>query len=127
MMEAGRILHHLAHNASDPRNTILVVGFQAEHTLGRRIVDRSPTIKVFNEEMPLRAQVEVLGSYSAHGDRHELQSWVDAVRAGNGERGVPEVYLVHGEPDSQDAFAGQLRRTGYARVHTPERNVTVTL
>ncbi len=127
MMEAGRILHHLAHNASDPRNTILVVGFQAEHTLGRRIVDRSPTIKVFNEEMPLRAQVEVLGSYSAHGDRHELQSWVDAVRAGNGERGAPEVYLVHGEPDAQDAFAGQLRGAGYGHVHTPERNATVTL
>ena len=127
MMEAGRILHHLAHNASDPRTTILVVGFQAEHTLGRRIVDRSPMIKVLNEEIPLRAQVEVLGSYSAHGDRHELQAWIDAVRAGNGKRGAPKVYLVHGEADAQDAFAGQLREAGYAHVHTPKRKDSITI
>ena len=127
MMEAGRILHHLAHNASDPRTTILIVGFQAEHTLGARIVDRAPVIKVFNEEIPLRAQVEVLGSYSAHGDRHELQAWLDAVRAGNGERGAPEVFLVHGERNVQDAFAEQLRGAGYDRVRTPEQHTVVTL
>jgi metallo-beta-lactamase family protein len=127
MMEAGRILHHLAHNASDPRTTILVVGFQAEHTLGRRIVERAPVIKVLGEEIPLRAEVVVLGSYSAHGDRHELQRWLDAVRAGNADGTSPIVHLVHGEPDAQDDFAVQLRAAGYARVDAPEPHTTTVL
>ena len=60
MCESGRILHHLANHASDPRSTILIAGFQAEHTLGRRIVERAPTIRVLGREMPLRANVDVL-------------------------------------------------------------------
>jgi metallo-beta-lactamase family protein len=127
MAEAGRILHHLAHNASDPRTTILIVGFQAAHTLGRRIVERAPMIRVFGDEIPLRAHVEVLGAYSAHGDRHELQEWLDQVRDGGSSRSVGEVYLVHGEPPSQDAFAMQLREAGYASVHAPEPFETITL
>jgi metallo-beta-lactamase family protein len=127
MCEAGRILHHLAHGASDPRNTILIVGFQAEHTLGRRIVERAPMIRVFNAQVPLRAQVEVLNGYSAHGDRHELQRWLDAVRAGGTGGAAPEVYLVHGEREAQDAFAGQLARAGYPSVHVPERHAVASL
>jgi metallo-beta-lactamase family protein len=127
MCEAGRILHHLANNAANPSTTILIVGFQAEHTLGRRIVDRSPMIRVFGDEIPLRARVVVLNGYSAHGDRHELQSWLDAVRAGGDGRGVPRVLLVHGEVPAQDAFAEQLRGAGYTDVHAPERNESITL
>jgi metallo-beta-lactamase family protein len=125
MAEAGRILHHLAHGASDPRNTILIVGFQAEHTLGRRIVEHAPVLRVFGDEVPLRAHVEVLAGYSAHGDRHELQDWLDAVRDGGqesagGSRGqAPNIYLVHGEPEAQDAFAEQLRAAGYGSVEAP--------
>ena len=127
MAEAGRILHHLAHGASDPRTTILIVGFQAEHTLGRRIVERAPVLRVFGEEIPLRARVEVLNGYSAHGDRTELQRWLDTVRAGNANAAAPVVHLVHGEPDAQDAFAEQLRGAGYASVSTPMPRTTVTL
>ena len=72
MCESGRILHHLGHSAGDPRTTILIVGFQAEHTLGRRIVEKRETIRVFGDEIPLRARVEVLTGYSAHADRNEL-------------------------------------------------------
>ena len=126
MMEAGRILHHLAHGAGDPRTTILIVGFQAEHTLGRRIVERAPAIKVFSEEIPLRARIEILNGYSAHGDRHELQRWLDAVRDG-GAGSTPHVCLVHGERAAQDAFAEQLRGAGYAGVQAPEQNAVVTL
>ena len=125
MAEAGRILHHLAHNAADPRTTILIVGFQAEHTLGRRIVERAPVIKVFNEEVPLRARVEVIGSYSAHADRHELQAWLDHVRGDTAT--MPRVYLVHGERTVQDAFAVQLQGAGYTSVHAPEPREVVTL
>ena len=127
MMEAGRILHHLAHNASDPRTTILIVGFQAEHTLGRRILERAPVIKVLGEEISLRAQVEVLAGYSAHGDRHELQRWLDTVRAGNSGAAAPVVHLVHGEPEAQDGFAVQLRAAGYSAVNVPEWHSTTVL
>ena len=115
MVESGRILHHLRHGASDPRNTVLIVGFQAEHTLGRRIVERRPVLKIFGDEVPLAAQVEVLNGYSAHGDRTQLQHWLREVRAGgvsNG-RGAPRVHLVHGEPAAQDAFVSTLQADGF--------------
>jgi metallo-beta-lactamase family protein len=127
MMEAGRILHHLAHNASDPRTTILIVGFQAAHTLGRRIVERAPVIRVFGEDVALRAQVIELAGYSAHGDRHELHGWLNAVRDGNPGSTAPTVHLVHGEPDAQDAFAVQLRAAGYGAVDAPGPHSTTTL
>ncbi|HXT17505.1 MAG TPA: MBL fold metallo-hydrolase [Gemmatimonadaceae bacterium] len=123
MAEAGRILHHLAHGAPDPRNTILIVGFQAEHTLGRRIVERRETLKIYGEEVPLRARVEILNGYSAHADRGERRRWIDAVR-GPSRRDLP-VHLVHGEPEAQDAFAASLRADGYA-VTTPERGATTS-
>lgn len=116
MAEAGRILHHLAQGAGDPRNTILIVGFQAEHTLGRRIVERAPMLRVFGEEVPLRAQVAVLNGYSAHADRTELASWLGRVRAD--DRAFGPVWLVHGEQDAQDALATALRAQGY-RVDIP--------
>ena len=110
MAESGRILHHLAHSAGDSKNTVLIVGFQAEHTLGRRIVERQPMLTVFGEEVPLRAQVEVLTGYSAHADRTELMAWLDAVRATSPR--LADVFLVHGEAEAQDAFAAQLARHG---------------
>jgi metallo-beta-lactamase family protein len=111
MAESGRILHHLAHGAADPRNTILIVGFQAEHTLGRRIVERRETIRVFGEEIPLRAQVEVLNGYSAHADRKGLRDWLASVRATSPD--LSDVYLVHGEPQAQDALAAELVQDGF--------------
>jgi metallo-beta-lactamase family protein len=118
MAESGRILHHLAHGAADPRNTILIVGFQAEHTLGRRIVERRPRIKVFGDEIPLRAEVVVLNGYSAHADRTELLAWVDAVRRTS--PGLKTIHLVHGEPPAQDAFAAALTQRGFS-VKCPQR------
>jgi metallo-beta-lactamase family protein len=120
MAEAGRILHHLANGADDPRNTILIVGFMAEHTLGRRILERTPVLRVFGEEVPLRAQVEVLNGYSAHADRHDLHAWVRHVRGENGSGASPQVFLVHGEAAGQDALAETLRADGFA-VTIPSR------
>jgi len=122
MAESGRILHHLAHGAPDPRNTILIVGFQAEHTLGRRIVERRPTLKIFGDDVPLKARVEILNGYSAHADRRELRRWLGAVR-GDSERELT-VHLVHGEPGPQQALAATLRDEGYV-VDAPERGATV--
>ena len=123
MAEAGRILHHLANGAAEPRNTILIVGFQAEHTLGRRIVERRPTVKVYGEEIPLRAHVEVLNGYSAHADRSELRRWLDVVR---GARQQLPVHLVHGEPAAQQALAESLGADGYV-VNVPARGERVDL
>ncbi len=116
MCESGRIVHHLHQGASNPRNTILIVGFQAEHTLGRRIVERREVIKTFGEEVPLKAQVAVLNGYSAHADRTELAAWLKGVRATSPR--LKDVFLVHGEPEAQEAFAEQLRPSGY-RVQMP--------
>lgn len=116
MVESGRILHHLREGAGDSRNTILVVGFMAEHTLGRRILERQPVLRIFGEEIAFRAQVEVIGGYSAHADRTELAAWLDAVRAQSPALG--DVWLVHGEPDAQDELSAALGRKGY-RVHCP--------
>jgi metallo-beta-lactamase family protein len=124
MAESGRILHHLLHSAGDPRSTILIVGFQAEHTLGRRIVERQRALKILGEEVELRARVEVLNGYSAHADRRELTVWLDAVRAGAEE--APRVWLVHGEPPSQAALAASLRDRGY-QVDAPAVGDRVTL
>lgn len=123
MAESGRIVHHLAHGAADPRNTILIVGFQAEHTLGRRIVERQQKIRVFGDEIPLRASVEVLNGYSAHGDRSELLRWIEGVRSKSPE--FHEVHLVHGEPEAQDTFANELRMRGM-QVTAPARASVVS-
>jgi metallo-beta-lactamase family protein len=110
MVESGRILHHLAQGASDPRNTILIVGFQAEHTLGRRIVERRPMLRIFGDEVPLRARVEIINGYSAHADRVELGSWIDRVR--DRSPGLEQVWLVHGEPPAQDELATAFHAKG---------------
>jgi metallo-beta-lactamase family protein len=124
MAESGRILHHLAHGAPVPANTILIVGFQAEHTLGRRIVERRQMLRIFGDEVPLRAAVEVIDGYSAHADRGELQSWLERV-AQQGRR-PREIFLVHGEPEAQDAFAERLGAGGWsARCPTPGTRVTL--
>ena len=122
MVEAGRILHHLLQGAGDPKNTILIVGFQAEHTLGRRIVERAPVLKIFGEEVPLRAHVEVINGYSAHADRTELASWLDAVKAGSPQ--LSAVHLVHGEPHAQDALQTTLTAKGYS-VTCPEPHTRI--
>ncbi|CAN5673700.1 hypothetical protein BH23GEM1_BH23GEM1_02940 [soil metagenome] len=124
MVEAGRILHHLAQGAADPRNTILIVGFQAEHTLGRRIVERRPVIKVFGDEVQLKAKVEIINGYSAHADRGELASWLESVREGS--PALRSVYLVHGEPPAQDELTTSLTAKGFS-VSSPASGSTVTL
>jgi metallo-beta-lactamase family protein len=124
MADSGRILHHLLHGASDPRNTIAIVGFQAEHTVGRQIVEHRPTLKVFDAHVPLKAQVEVLDGYSAHADRRELQRWLDLVRGGT--PALRKVYLVHGEPPAQDALAAQLTGAGYV-VTAPAPGAVIAL
>jgi metallo-beta-lactamase family protein len=124
MAEVGRITHHLKYGAPDARNTILIVGFQAEHTLGRRIVERRDTLRILGEDVALRARVEVLNGYSAHGDRSELGRWLDLVRGASAK--APPVWLVHGEPPAQEALAARFRVRGHT-VHIPAPGDTAAL
>lgn len=124
MAEGGRILHHLLHGASNPRNTILIVGFQAEHTLGRRIVERQPMLKILGETVDLRAHVEILNGYSAHADRTELASWLDRVRKSSPN--LKKVCLVHGEPKPQTALTERLEAKGYV-VESPAPRSKLTV
>jgi metallo-beta-lactamase family protein len=112
MMENGRILHHLAQGASDSRNTILVVGFQAEHTLGRRVVEKQPILQIFGDDVSLHARVEVINGYSAHADRTELISWLGRVKEHSPTLGP--IWLVHGEAAVQDEFKTKLTALGYS-------------
>jgi len=121
MMENGRIVHHLAQGASDPRNTILVVGFQAEHTLGRRVVERQPVLHIFGEDVPLHARVEVINGYSAHADRTEMTTWLGRVKDKSPRLGP--IWLVHGEAPVQDEFRDNLASKGYS-VECPEPHTT---
>ena len=124
MAEGGRILHHLAHGADNPRNTILVVGFMAQHTLGRRIVEQRPTLRIYGDDVPLRAKVEIINGYSAHADRTELQRWLDEVKMTSPP--LERVFLVHGEPEAQDSLADHLEELGY-RTSCPTPGTRVQL
>jgi metallo-beta-lactamase family protein len=116
MAESGRILHHLANGIGDHRNLILFVGFQAEHTLGRRLQEERPTVKIFGEELPRRAEVATIGGYSAHADKDELRRWV---RKLGGQ--VRRAFVVHGEPDAAQGMAQILKEEGVRRVVIPKQ------
>ncbi len=103
MAEAGRILHHLKNNIEDPVNTILIVGWQAPDTLGRRIVEKQPKVKIFGEEYFLKAEVATINGFSAHADRSELLDWVSHM----GKR-PSHTFIVHGEEEASLAFADSL-------------------
>ena len=115
MAEAGRILHHLRNNIEDPKNTVLIVGFQAAHTLGRRIVERTPIVKIFGEEHQLKADVEIINGFSAHADREELLNWT-----GSFKKRPQHTFIVHGEEESSVAFAQELKKQGLKNVNVPD-------
>jgi metallo-beta-lactamase family protein len=116
MCEGGRILHHLRNGIEDPRNLILITGFQAAHTLGRRIVERHPEVNIFGEPMRLRAEVSVLNELSGHADQRDLVKWVRPIAPK-----LKKVFLVHGEPDAQRALASVLEEQLRLRVACPSR------
>ena len=116
MCEAGRILHHLRHNISDSRNTILLTGYQAQNTLGRKIEEKRPEVPIFGELMRLRADVEKLDELSGHADQRELLDWIAPIASG-----VKKVFLVHGESDQQEALKEQIENRFHVEVVAPER------
>jgi metallo-beta-lactamase family protein len=122
MAESGRILHHLAHGIGDHRNLVLIVGFQAEHTLGRRIENGETVVRILGQEYERKAEAETIGGYSAHADRDELRGWVRRL-GGPIRRG----FVVHGEPAALEAMAGILREEGVRDVHVPRHGESFDL
>jgi metallo-beta-lactamase family protein len=114
MCEAGRILHHLRNGIEDARNTILLIGFQAKNTLGRKIADREPRVRIFGVERSLEAEVVILDAFSAHADRNDLMDFVGRCRAS-----LRRVFLVHGEEEQSLPMAEQLTSLGIPGVHVP--------
>ncbi|MDH7516138.1 MAG: MBL fold metallo-hydrolase [Bacteroidota bacterium] len=124
MCEAGRILHHLANSIENPRNTILITGFNAPHTLGRKLVEKEPVVKIFGEDYKVRAEIEVLNSLSAHADRNELVQHISRL---DRER-LRQVFLVHGDPDQLDKLRATLTtENGIENVVIPEDDRVWTL
>ncbi len=114
MCEAGRVVHHLKTVAPDKRSTVLVVGYMAPHTLGRRIVERVQTLRLFGVEHDLAARVETVGGLSGHGDRDELIAYLSHLRS------PPErTFLVHGDEKPAESLASALREQGYPAVDVP--------
>ncbi len=116
MCEAGRVLHHLKHSVEDPKNLVLIVSFQAENTLGRRIAERQPVVRVYGEERTLRAEVEVMDEFSAHADHDGL---VEYVRSMNVPR-LKKIFIVHSELDAAQALVEPLKALGVREVVIPE-------
>lgn len=122
MCEAGRILHHLKNGVESKKNTIMMVGYCADHTLGKRIVDKQEKIRIFGEEYSLKAEVVVMNSYSAHADEPEM---VDFIGRMDRDR-LKNIFLVHGEPRRQGLLKDALHAVGYPEVTIPARGHTVT-
>ncbi len=122
MCEAGRILHHLRHNIEDPRSTVLITGFQAENTLGRKLVDRMSEVSIFGEPMRVRAEIATLNELSAHADQRELLRWIKPM-AGR----LKKVFLVHGELAQAEALADMLGEMYGLDVAIPDRGDRVEL
>ena len=116
MCEAGRILHHLKNNIGDPRNTVLLTGYQAENTLGKKIEMRLPEVPVFGELMPLRAEVVKIDALSGHADQHDLIEWIRPLAPT-----LKRIFLVHGEEKQQDGMAAKLREVYGLEVVVPKR------
>jgi metallo-beta-lactamase family protein len=117
MAESGRILHHLKNNIEYPQNTILLVSFMAQETLGRKLKDGMKRVRIYGDEYDVRAEVVSIEGYSAHADQRELLHWAsrfDRTR-------LQGIYLVHGEPGPMTTFAEKLQEAGIAPVEMPTR------
>jgi metallo-beta-lactamase family protein len=116
MCEAGRVVHHLKNSIGDPRNTVLITGFQAENTLGRKILDKWPEVPIFGEPFRLRAEVAKINELSGHADQRELLTWLKPIAGG-----LKKIFLVHGESRQQEALKTVVEATYDVEVVIPSR------
>ena len=117
MMTGGRVLHHLSRYLPDEKSGLLVIGFQAPGTLGRKIMEKVQSVKIYGEEIAVRAEVGEIESFSAHGDRAKLARWLQA-KSGT----IKKVFLVHGEMHAKELFREYLAKSSNAEVIVPRLN-----
>jgi metallo-beta-lactamase family protein len=122
MAEAGRILHHLKNNIEDKRNAVLIVGWQAPDTLGRRIAEREKQVKIFDEFYEVRAEISTIGGLSAHAGQNMLLEYAQAVK-----ESAKSIYLVHGETGPAETLRGLLRERKMEQVYYPELHSSVEI
>ncbi len=123
MMQAGRVKHHINNNIEDAKNTILVVGFCAPNTLGARIRNKPDTVKIFGKVKELKADVEIMDSFSAHADQSEILDFLK-----NQDRNkMKGIFLVHGEEDRQEVLKEALQDDGFGEVVIPELGESIRL
>ena len=129
MLTGGRIMHHLKDFLPDPASTLLFIGYQGEGTLGRHIADGGRTARIDGQEIEIRCRVRVISGFSAHADQHELEAWLAHFgRAGGDADGRPKrVFIVHGDPDAAEAFAGRVKAELGMQPHVPKHRETVAL
>jgi metallo-beta-lactamase family protein len=123
MCTAGRIKHHLKHNLWRPGASIIIVGFQAMGTTGRKIVDGEKTVKIFREDVAVKAKVFTIGGFSAHADQKGLLEWVSHFTT----KSRPRVFVTHGEPTASEALARAIKKKFDLDVHVPEWKETLIL
>ena len=121
MCDAGRVRHHLRHNLPRAQSAVLIVGFQAEGTLGRQLVDHAATVRMWGEDIPVRARIHTLGGLSAHADRSALLAWLARFR-----QPPQQTFVVHGEEAVASGFAAEIaQRLRWSRVEAPARGQVV--
>jgi metallo-beta-lactamase family protein len=122
MATGGRVLHHLIAFASSPRNAILLSGFQAGGTRGACLARGDSSVRIYGQDVPVRAEVVQLGAASAHADADEMLAWLRS--APRPPRGV---FITHGEPDAADALRLRIERELHWKAHVPEYGEVVDL
>ncbi len=123
MCEAGRVLYHLANGVSDPRNTVLIVGYMAENTLGRKLRDGEKEVKILGDWYKVNCAVETINAFSAHADYKESCEWLNAIDTSR----LKKIFLVHGEPDAQAYLKDYLNQNGYPNVEIVKYGESYTL
>jgi metallo-beta-lactamase family protein len=128
MLTGGRIMHHLKDFLPDPKCTLLFIGYQGQGTLGRHIQDGGSTARIDGEEIAVRCRVRSISGFSAHADQHELEAWLGHFGRSGNQGGRPKTaFIVHGDPDAAEAFAGRVRSDLGMEAHIPRHRETVQL
>lgn len=123
MCEAGRVLYHLANEISNPKNTILIVGYMAENTLGRKIRDGQKEVNILGDLYHVNAKVEQINAFSAHADYSEMITWLKNIDTSR----LKKIFLVHGEKDQQEGFKNHLAEEGFSSVEIVEEGKKYTI
>lgn len=119
MCTGGRVLHHLKQRIWNPKNAVIFVGFQVQGTLGREIIDHEPFVRIYGEDIKVRAKIHTINGFSAHADRADMSAWIAPME------GLHTIYLIHGEIDKMELFKAYLHERTQAKIHIVKPSETI--